>query len=124
MIEFLKMHGLGNDFIVLDARELANRIPDVISKAAATALDAISVSFGGHEVLPHFLGPLKQLLSVPVPADPAQAGPPDCEPTTTRQTATAAQQAIERRRLVNIGKYRAPIIASGNPPLGQDRPPS
>ena len=43
-----------------------------LRKAAATALDAISVSFGGHEVLRHFLGPLKQLLSVPVPADPAQ----------------------------------------------------
>jgi transportin-1 len=43
-----------------------------LRKAAATALDAISVSFGGHDVLPHFLGPLKQLLSVPVPDDPAQ----------------------------------------------------
>ena len=42
-----------------------------LRKAAATALDAISVSFGGHEVLPHFLGPLKQLCRCP-PADPAQ----------------------------------------------------
>ena len=38
MTAFFKMHGLGNDFIVLDAREPAEGIPDVIGKTAATAL--------------------------------------------------------------------------------------
>ena len=36
MTAFLKMHGLGNDFIVLDARDPANGIPDVIGAAVAT----------------------------------------------------------------------------------------
>ena len=35
MTEFLKMHGLGNDFIVFDARDPANAVPDKISPAAA-----------------------------------------------------------------------------------------
>ena len=43
-----------------------------LRKAAAAALDAIAVSYGGQEVLPHFLVPLKQLLSVPVPEQQAQ----------------------------------------------------
>ena len=45
------MHGLGNDFIVLDARELANRIPDVISKAAATALADRHFGIGCDQIL-------------------------------------------------------------------------
>ena len=51
MTAFIKMHGLGNDFIVLDARELANRIPDVISKAAATALADRRFGIGCDQIL-------------------------------------------------------------------------
>ena len=51
MTAFIKMHGLGNDFIVLDARELANRIPDVISKAAATALADRHFGIGCDQIL-------------------------------------------------------------------------
>ena len=35
MTEFLKMHGLGNDFIVLDARDPANAVPAMISAQTA-----------------------------------------------------------------------------------------
>ena len=38
MTEFLKMHGLGNDFIVLDARDPANAVPATISAQAAQRL--------------------------------------------------------------------------------------
>ena len=51
MTAFIKMHGLGNDFIVFDARELANRIPDVISKAAATALADRHFGIGCDQIL-------------------------------------------------------------------------
>ena len=34
MTKFLKMHGLGNDFIVFDARDLSNAVPDQISPVA------------------------------------------------------------------------------------------
>ena len=51
MTAFTKMHGLGNDFIVLDARELANLIPDVISKAAATALANRHFGIGCDQIL-------------------------------------------------------------------------
>ena len=51
MTAFLKMHGLGNDFIVLDARDLANGIPDVISNAAATALADRHFGIGCDQIL-------------------------------------------------------------------------
>ncbi len=51
MTAFMKMHGLGNDFIVLDARELANRIPDVISEAAATVLADRHFGIGCDQIL-------------------------------------------------------------------------
>ena len=38
MTEFLKMHGLGNDFIVFDARDPANVVPDKISPTAVRRL--------------------------------------------------------------------------------------
>ena len=51
MTAFIKMHGLGNDFIIFDARELANRIPDVISKAATTALADRHFGIGCDQIL-------------------------------------------------------------------------
>ena len=51
MTAFIKMHGLGNDFIVLDARELADLIPDMISKAAATALADRHFGIGCDQIL-------------------------------------------------------------------------
>ena len=51
MTAFIKMHGLGNDFIILDARELANHIPDVISKTAATALADRHFGIGCDQIL-------------------------------------------------------------------------
>ena len=45
------MHGLGNDFIILDARELANHIPDVISETAATALADRHFGIGCDQIL-------------------------------------------------------------------------
>ena len=51
MIAFTKMHGLGNDFIILDARKLANRIPDVISEAAAMALSDRHFGIGCDQIL-------------------------------------------------------------------------
>ena len=51
MTAFLKMHGLGNDFIVLDARNPANGIPDVISEAAATALADRHFGIGCDQIL-------------------------------------------------------------------------
>ena len=51
MIAFVKMHGLGNDFIVLDARDPASRIPDVISEAAATALAERHFGIGCDQIL-------------------------------------------------------------------------
>ena len=51
MTAFIKMHGLGNDFIILDARELANHIPDVICKPAATALADRHFGIGCDQIL-------------------------------------------------------------------------
>ena len=51
MTAFFKMHGLGNDFIVLDAREPAKGIPDVISKTAATALADRHFGIGCDQIL-------------------------------------------------------------------------
>ena len=45
------MHGLGNDFIIFDARELGNRIPDVINKVAATALANRHFGIGCDQIL-------------------------------------------------------------------------
>ena len=51
MTAFFKMHGLGNDFIVLDARVSAKGIPDVISKTAATALSDRHFGIGCDQIL-------------------------------------------------------------------------
>ncbi len=51
MIAFFKMHGLGNDFIILDAREPAKGIPDVISKTAATAIADRHFGIGCDQIL-------------------------------------------------------------------------
>ena len=51
MTAFFKMHGLGNDFIVLDAREPAKGIPDVISKTAAIALADRHFGIGCDQIL-------------------------------------------------------------------------
>ncbi len=51
MTAFFKMHGLGNDFIVFDAREPAKGIPDVISKIAATALADRHFGIGCDQIL-------------------------------------------------------------------------
>lgn len=45
------MHGLGNDFVILNARGLASGIPDVISKAAATLLANRRFGIGCDQVL-------------------------------------------------------------------------
>ena len=45
------MHGLGNDFIVFDARELANGFPAVITEAAATALSERHFGIGCDQIL-------------------------------------------------------------------------
>ena len=45
------MHGLGNDFIVLDARGLDNLIPDVISTVAATTLADRHFGIGCDQIL-------------------------------------------------------------------------
>jgi diaminopimelate epimerase len=51
MTAFIKMHGLGNDFIVLDAREPANAVPNVINKALATALADRHFGIGCDQIL-------------------------------------------------------------------------
>ena len=51
MTAFLKMHGLGNDFIVLDARDPANGIPDVIGVAVATRLADCHFGIGCDQIL-------------------------------------------------------------------------
>ena len=51
MTAFVKMHGLGNDFIVLDARNSANGIPDVISAEAALALADRQFGIGCDQIL-------------------------------------------------------------------------
>ena len=51
MTAFLKMHGLGNDFIVLDARDSANGIPDVIGPAVATRLADRHFGIGCDQIL-------------------------------------------------------------------------
>ncbi|MDC1382048.1 diaminopimelate epimerase [Candidatus Puniceispirillum sp.] len=51
MTAFIKMHGLGNDFIVLDARDPGSGIPDVISEAAATALAERHFGIGCDQIL-------------------------------------------------------------------------
>ena len=51
MTAFVKMHGLGNDFIVFDARDPASGIPDVISGVAATALAERHFGIGCDQIL-------------------------------------------------------------------------
>ena len=51
MTEFLKMHGLGNDFIVFDARDPANAVPDQISPAAARRLADRHFGIGCDQIL-------------------------------------------------------------------------
>ena len=51
MTAFIKMHGLGNDFIVFDALELDSHIPDVISKDAASALADRHYGIGCDQIL-------------------------------------------------------------------------
>ena len=51
MTAFLKMHGLGNDFIVLDARDPANGIPDKIGRGAATRLADRHFGIGCDQIL-------------------------------------------------------------------------
>lgn len=51
MIEFLKMHGLGNDFVVLDARDPANAVPATISCKAAQRLADRHFGIGCDQVL-------------------------------------------------------------------------
>ena len=51
MTEFLKMHGLGNDFIVFDARDPENAVPDQISSAAARRLADRHFGIGCDQIL-------------------------------------------------------------------------
>ena len=51
MTEFLKMHGLGNDFIVFDARDPANGVPDQIRPAAARRLADRHFGIGCDQIL-------------------------------------------------------------------------
>ena len=51
MTEFLKMHGLGNDFIVFDARDPANAIPKKISATAAQQLADRHFGIGCDQIL-------------------------------------------------------------------------
>ena len=51
MTAFLKMHGLGNDFVVLDARDPANGISDVIGAAVATRLADRHFGIGCDQIL-------------------------------------------------------------------------
>ena len=51
MTEFLKMHGLGNDFIVLDARDPANAVPATISAQAAQRLADRHFGIGCDQIL-------------------------------------------------------------------------
>ena len=51
MTEFLKMHGLGNDFIVFDARDPANAIPKKISATAAQQLADRYFGIGCDQIL-------------------------------------------------------------------------
>ena len=51
MTEFLKMHGLGNDFIVFDARDPENAVPDQISPAAARRLADRHFGIGCDQIL-------------------------------------------------------------------------
>ena len=51
MTAFIKMHGLGNDFIVLDAREPSNGIPDVVNRAFAIALADRHFGIGCDQIL-------------------------------------------------------------------------
>ena len=51
MIRFLKMHGLGNDFIVFDARDAAAGIPSVINAAAAKRLADRHFGIGCDQIL-------------------------------------------------------------------------
>jgi diaminopimelate epimerase len=51
MTEFLKMHGLGNDFIVFDARDPTNAVPDQISSAAARRLADRHFGIGCDQIL-------------------------------------------------------------------------
>ena len=51
MTKFLKMHGLGNDFIVFDARDPLNAVPDQISPAAARRLADRHFGIGCDQIL-------------------------------------------------------------------------
>ena len=51
MTDFLKMHGLGNDFIIFDARDPANVLPDKISSAAARRLADRHFGIGCDQIL-------------------------------------------------------------------------
>lgn len=51
MTEFLKMHGLGNDFIVFDARDPANAMPEKISTTAAQQLADRNFGIGCDQIL-------------------------------------------------------------------------
>ena len=51
MTAFLKMHGLGNDFIVLDARDPAMGIPEAISKTAAITFADRHFGIGCDQIL-------------------------------------------------------------------------
>ena len=51
MTEFLKMHGLGNDFIVFDARDSANALPVKISATAARRLADRHFGIGCDQIL-------------------------------------------------------------------------
>jgi len=51
MTEFLKMHGLGNDFIVFDARDPENAVPDKISPTAARRLADRHFGIGCDQIL-------------------------------------------------------------------------
>ena len=51
MTEFLKMHGLGNDFIVFDARDATSLVPDQISSAAARRLADRHFGIGCDQIL-------------------------------------------------------------------------
>jgi len=51
MTEFLKMHGLGNDFIVLDARDPNNAVPTQISATTAQKLADRHFGIGCDQIL-------------------------------------------------------------------------
>ena len=51
MTRFLKMHGLGNDFIVFDARDETAGIPSVINATAAQRLADRHFGIGCDQIL-------------------------------------------------------------------------